>query len=90
MPYYIVATKWTMPVTVKVKLFSDMVRYHPADRGRFTLDLPDGASVETLLAALGAAAEKDLIIGVGGKLAHRNTLLHDQDEVELVTPMVGG
>ena len=67
-----------------------MVRYHPADRGRFTIELPDGASVETLLAAMGASAEQDLIIGVGGQLAQRQTPLRDQDEVELVTPMVGG
>ena len=79
-----------MPLTIRVKLFSDMVRYHPADRGRFTIELPDGASVETLLAAMGASAEQDLIIGVGGQLAQRQTPLRDQDEVELVTPMVGG
>ena len=79
-----------MPVTIRVKLFSDMVRYHPADRGRLTIELPDGASVETLLAALGASGEQDLIIGVGGQLAQRHTPLRDQDEVELVTPMVGG
>ena len=79
-----------MSISVKVRLFSDMVRYHPADRGRFTIELPDGASVETLLAAMGASAEQDLIIGVGGQLAQRQTPLRDQDEVELVTPMVGG
>jgi sulfur carrier protein ThiS len=77
-------------VTVRVKLFSDMMRYHPADRGRFTIELPAGATVETLLAAIGATDEKDLIIGVNGDLGHRDTLLSDQGEVELITPMVGG
>lgn len=79
-----------MAVTVRVKLFSDMMRYHPADRGRFTIELPPGATVETLLAAIGATGEKDLIIGVDGDLGYRDTPLSDQGEVELITPMVGG
>lgn len=79
-----------MAVTVRVKLFSDMMRYRPADRGRFTIDLPDDATVETLLAAIGASAEEDLIIGVDGELSRRDTRLRDRAEVELITPMVGG
>lgn len=80
----------TVPVTIHVRLFSDMVRYHPDNRGRFTTALPDGASVQTLLESLGAVHVKDLTIGVRGDLANRATVLRDGDTVELITPMVGG
>ncbi|MBI4493804.1 MAG: MoaD/ThiS family protein [Chloroflexi bacterium] len=79
-----------MPITVWVRLFADLERYRPGVRGKFSLELPEGASIETLLAALGASGETDLVIGVGGRLARRDTRLQDQDEVELLARMAGG
>ncbi len=79
-----------MPITVGVRLFGDMTRFDPAHRTRLHIELPDGASVGVLLQALGIDEREPVIIGIGGRLAGRETALADRDEVELLTPMAGG
>lgn len=79
-----------MTIKVQVNLFADMERYHPGSRGSFSIELPDGSTVDTLLAALGVPRHLRVIAAIGGSLAQRSTRLQHNDEVELLTPMTGG
>jgi molybdopterin converting factor small subunit len=79
-----------MSITVSVRLFGDLTRFDHQHRTRLSLELSDGASVATLLEALGAGGLEHIIVGVQGQLASRDTVLAHQDCVELMTPMAGG
>lgn len=75
---------------ITVRLFADQARYRPGYDGPFTMELPDGSPVDALLTALGAADDPDVIVAIGERLARRDTVLHDQDAVELIARMTGG
>jgi sulfur carrier protein ThiS len=78
-------------LAVNVIFFADLRRYLPrgAD-GPQRWELPAGATVADLLAAIGIAAETDLTAAVNGELAARDTRLPDGADVMLLSPMEGG
>jgi molybdopterin converting factor small subunit len=78
-------------ISVSVKLFADLRKYLPKDRGDpFTLALPRGATVEGVLAALGIPADYELTAGINDELAKRDSVLNDGDALMLLSPMEGG
>jgi molybdopterin converting factor small subunit len=79
-------------VRVQVSLFGDVNRHLHGREKEHAQDLPDGATVSDLLAALGIdlANEVQLTIGVNGELGRPDSRLSDGDKVMLVTPMEGG
>ena len=72
---------------VHLSAFGDVDRHL---KGRRELELPDAASVTSLLNALGIAPTDQLTVGVNGQLAALDSPLHEGDKVMLVTPMEGG
>lgn len=77
-------------VHVKVSLHGDVHRYARGRPEPLVEQLPDGATVADLLAALEIPSAMTLTIGVKGELVDRETVLRDGDEVMLLTPMEGG
>ena len=78
-------------ISVRVSLFADLRRFLPPGHdGPLTFTLPAGATVSDLLAAIGIPAENEVTPGLNGELAHRDTPLHDGDDLVLFSPMEGG
>jgi molybdopterin converting factor small subunit len=76
---------------VHVKLFAHFRERLPREaRGAATVDLPDGATVEHLLAHLGIA-ERVKLVSINNKPeTDRQRVLHDGDAVQIFPPVVGG
>jgi sulfur carrier protein ThiS len=54
------------------------------------VSLPAGATIADLASRLGVTADDEIIVGVNSRQADTGTVLHDGDEVLLVSPMEGG
>ena len=81
----------TRHISVRVSLFADLRRFLPrGEDGPQRLTLPAGATVADLLAAVGIPAADEVTAGLNGELAHRDTPLHDGDDLVLFSPMEGG
>jgi sulfur carrier protein ThiS len=78
-------------ITVTVTLFADLRRFLPrgAD-GPQRYEVPAGATVADLLAAVGIEDGAEVTTAVNGELAGRDTPLRDGAEVMLLSPMEGG
>ena len=77
---------------VRVSLFGDVSRHlHGRDKDH-RQELPDGATVRELMAALGIdpGREPPLTIAVNGELGKLGSPLKHGDKVMLATPMEGG
>jgi molybdopterin converting factor subunit 1 len=76
-------------VQISVRLFAMLRELLGADR--LDVELPDGASVADLLAALPEPATAlPLVVAVNREYAQPETVLHAADEVALVPPVSGG
>jgi sulfur carrier protein ThiS len=62
----------------------------PKGQDALWLDLPDDATVGDVLRRLDLKTEDRLIVGLDGAYATPDTLLRDNAELTLVTPMQGG
>lgn len=78
-------------IKVTVTLFADLRRHLPRGaEGPQRYEIPAGATVADLLAAIGIPADAEITIGVDGELAHREVPLRDGADVMLLSPMEGG
>jgi sulfur carrier protein ThiS len=78
-------------IAVSVTLFASLRRRRPdAPDGPLRVELPTGATLGDLLAALGLEATADVSAAVNGDLATHDTPLPDGADVILMTPMEGG
>jgi molybdopterin converting factor small subunit len=76
---------------VHIKLFSRFREALPREaRGRATIDLPQGATVNHLLDHLGIAGRIKLITINGRAESDRERILHDGDAVHIFPVVVGG
>jgi molybdopterin converting factor small subunit len=76
---------------VHVKLFSHFRERLPRETGgAATVDLPDGATVEDLLAHLSVAERVKLISINNEPETDRQRALRDGDAVQIFPPVVGG
>jgi sulfur carrier protein ThiS len=78
-------------MVVHVKLYSRF-RDHlpPGARGEATVDLPDGATVHTLIAHLGITRRVKLITVNGERETHKDRVLSEGDRVRIFPVVVGG
>ncbi len=76
-------------MTVTVHMHGNLRRVMPAGQDRAPLDLPDGATVETLLASLGAARDTWLI-AVNQAVVERDAVLRAGDVVDCFEPVAAG
>lgn len=78
-------------ITVNVKLFGDLRKYRSRGAPETApVELSPGATVADLAARLGMTRADEVIAGVNGDQAQEETVLHDGDQVLLVSPMEGG
>jgi sulfur carrier protein ThiS len=75
---------------IAVRLYAELARRLGGGERQVTVEVPDGSTVETLLARLGVPLEAGLIVGLNGQLAERSAALAAGDEIELMTAMEGG
>jgi sulfur carrier protein ThiS len=62
----------------------------PKGQDSLWLELPDGTTVGDVVRQLDVKVVDRLIVGLDGAYAPLDTLLHDNAELTLVTPMEGG
>ena len=77
-------------VIVKVSLHGDAHRYRKGRSDPFEQELPDDATVQQLVDALGMDPAMPLNFGVNGEMASREQPLKAGDSVMILTPMEGG
>ena len=82
----------TVPkIAVRLTLFADLKRFlAKGQNGPLSFSLEGGATVETLLAAVGIPAKEEITVGLNGDQGQRDSVLKDGDEVVLFSPMEGG
>ena len=78
-------------MTVTVVFFGDFAQFKPADwtgkRGK--VEVPDGATIDTLAATLGIGDEPCVVM-LNEEQHHRGAELHDGDTVTFLPPIAGG
>ncbi len=68
-----------------------MRKYLPhGDSGVRAIELPPGSTVTDLLVHLGIVETEIVTVGINGELAQRGTILNDNDDVAMFSPMEGG
>jgi molybdopterin converting factor small subunit len=79
-------------VKVEVRLFATLASYLPEgnEENAALLDLPDGATVASLLSALGVPDDLPLITLVNGQDAEPGRDLMDGDVLSVFPPLSGG
>jgi molybdopterin converting factor small subunit len=76
---------------VHVRLFSRFREHLPREaRGQATIELPDGTTVEQLIAHLGIARRVRLVVVNDEREPDRNRALRDGDCVKIFPVVVGG
>jgi molybdopterin converting factor small subunit len=82
-------------VTVQVRLFGEFREYLPegSTGGEARVELPEGATVTTLIEQLGISyeiAEGVLVAAVNDEVADHQAPLKDGDVVSMFPPLAGG
>ncbi|HEV8638358.1 MAG TPA: MoaD/ThiS family protein [Chloroflexota bacterium] len=77
-------------VKVRVSLHGDVHRYRRGRPDPFEEELDDGATVAALVERIGIDPAMTITVGLNGELGRREAVLHDGDEVLILTPMEGG
>ena len=75
---------------VKVEVQAYLEQYSPNGQTAFEQELPEGASVLTLVRALNIPDELTSVIIVNDLSAGYDHALHDGDRVILIPPLAGG
>ena len=75
---------------VRVKCFTGMRRFAPADRTGFDIEIEAGASVARLLTLLEVPPDIQPIVAVNGARAETSKPLCAGDTIVLFTPVEGG
>lgn len=75
-----------------VRLFAHLVQYRPSSSsGRsFTMELPDGSDISTLIEKLGIPEEEVKTVFVNHIISPPDAILKEGDEVGIFSPIGGG
>jgi sulfur carrier protein ThiS len=77
-------------VQVSVRAQGHLGQFRPDGQERFTVELPAGATVRSLIEASGIPWEEVGLVAVGGRQATDDQPLQAGDDVLLLAPMEGG
>lgn len=77
-----------MKLTVELQAY--LMQYSPNGKSVFDYDLPDGASVTTLVDKLGVPDELASVVVVSDENVEPSHKLQDGDRVTLIPPLSGG
>jgi len=76
---------------ITIRLFTVLQKYLPPDaRGRATVAVQDGATVQQALEQLGIPGDIALILLVNGRQKKAGDILQDGDELTVFPPIAGG
>lgn len=76
-------------MTVTIHMHGNLRRFMPDGRDRMDMDVGPGATIQTLLASLGA--ERDTwLVAVNGTTAERDHVLAAGDRLDCFEPVAGG
>jgi sulfur carrier protein ThiS len=70
-------------------MHGNLRRFLPHGEDRATLEIVDGATVETLLASLGAGKDTGFV-AVNNAMVERDRVLHSGDVVDCFEPVAAG
>ena len=77
-----------MQVTVELQAY--LGQYSPSGEAVFPYDLPDGATVQTLVRQLNVPEELASVIVLNERSGDFEDVLHEGDRVTLIPPIAGG
>jgi sulfur carrier protein ThiS len=75
---------------VRARLLGEFRKYLRGRAEPLICEVPEGATVADLFAALAIDSTSEVVVGVNGQLGHIGSPLAEGDEVTLVSPMSGG
>jgi len=75
---------------VRVELQAYLDKYSPNGAGEFELELPEGATVDTLVRRLGIPDDMAQVIIVNNENSDFDRALQEGDMVILIPPLAGG
>lgn len=76
---------------ITAQLFGDLRKYiNDPEKKRWVGNIPEGATIESLMDTIGFPKDKVRLVLVNDKLAHLETTLSDLDEVSFLTLLGGG
>lgn len=78
-------------MNISVQVFGELIEYlkSPAG-GRITVEVPEGAVVETLMEKLGLSSGYVGVVLVNGKFSNKDVLLKHNDQVQIIPQLEGG
>ena len=78
-------------VRIRIQVFGELIEYLKiAAGGRITLEIPEGANIETVLEKLGIPSSYVGVVLVNGKFSSRDALLNHDDQVQIIPQLEGG
>ncbi|MEO8458532.1 MAG: MoaD/ThiS family protein [Chloroflexota bacterium] len=76
---------------VRVELQSYLAdQYAPGDDAKFSLEVPDGATVSDILRKLGVPMEQAAVLTLGDEAVQGEQQLKEGDRVTVIPPVAGG
>ena len=75
---------------VHVETYANLRQYSPTGRGSFDLNLDAGATVSSVIGALGIPRTVKMVILINGRRAAKDTRLETKDKITLFPPIEGG
>ena len=75
---------------VRVSLESYLDQYAPGDEPKFSLELPDGATISDVLRKLGLPTEQAAVLTLGDEAVDLAQMLKEGDRVTVIPPVAGG
>lgn len=75
---------------VQVELQAYLDKYSPDDASEFAIELPEGATVDTLVRRLGIPDDMAQVIIVNNENSDFDRPLQEGDRVVLIPPLAGG
>ncbi len=77
-------------MVIRVRAQGHLRHFRPDRQERFSVELPDGATVRELITRSGIPWEEVGVVAVNGGVVEEDHALQDGDEVFLLVPMEGG
>ena len=75
---------------IQVRLYSHLKRHAPEDKALFSLDLPSGSPVKTVLEHLELNDQVRKIVLINGRPAQADTIVQDHDVIVIFPVAEGG
>ena len=75
---------------VRVQLESYLDQYAPGDDAKFSLEVPDGATIAEVLRKLHVPLEQAAVLTLGDEAVDMTQQLKEGDRVTVIPPVAGG